>query len=115
MPSRPKVASISSAHGSGWRPLLPLGGADRSCDRLAYTAPGTCPSRYCPRPHASFFRSYRQSTTTHVPSSCSARILVETSVVNISDGNDPNDPNGSHLGELFERRDARLERRVGGE
>ena len=52
-----------SGVGSGWRPLRPVFGADRSRSRCAKRAPGTWPAAYCSSPQASgCARSWRTST-----------------------------------------------------
>ena len=45
-----RVAAASSGEGSGWRPLRPVFGADRSRSMWAKRAPGMCPARYWFRP-----------------------------------------------------------------
>src|SRR5271170_7885108 len=64
---------------SGWRPFLPVFGADRSRSRWANRAPGMCASPYCCSPSAGLARSWRQSKTRH--SGWAASSSVETSVV----------------------------------
>src|SRR3990172_2344386 len=67
------------ASGGGWRPLLPVIGAERSRSRCAKRAPGMWPLPNSSRPQSGFIRSWRQSNTRH----CApfARLPASSSVV----------------------------------
>ena len=73
----------ASGVGSGWRPLRPVFGPDRSRSRWANSAPGMCPARYCSSPQRSGCESsWRTSTTIQAGSArCAASSVTLTRVV----------------------------------
>src|SRR5690348_8687441 len=68
MPISPRYLAKVRGSGRGWRPFLPVLGADRSSSRWTKRAPGICDSAYARRPALVSARSWRQSQTIHAGS-----------------------------------------------
>src|SRR5689334_9798005 len=68
MPISPRRFAKVRGSGRGWRPFLPVLGADRSSSRWTKRAPGICDSAYARRPALVSVRSWRQSQTIHAGS-----------------------------------------------